>query len=103
MVLPTQYDPFSNAVLEALACGCPVLTTTGNGASEVIDHGRTGLVFDHARNDDPSALARDFVEASFASRESIAESVAGMTREAELSRYEECLNEIIQSKEAASG
>jgi UDP-glucose:(heptosyl)LPS alpha-1,3-glucosyltransferase len=32
-ILPTIYDPCSNATLEASACGLPVITTTGNGAS----------------------------------------------------------------------
>ena len=37
-ILPTIYDPFSNACLEALACGLPVITTRGNGFSEIIEH-----------------------------------------------------------------
>ena len=35
-VLPTLYDPFSNATLEALASGIPVITTRVNGASEIM-------------------------------------------------------------------
>jgi UDP-glucose:(heptosyl)LPS alpha-1,3-glucosyltransferase len=35
-VLPTFYDPFSNATLEALASGIPVITTSVNGASEIM-------------------------------------------------------------------
>jgi len=103
MVLPTQYDPFSNASLEALACGCPVLTSTANGAAEVIDHGRTGLVFGNSREKDPSIWAEEFLETSFDPRESIAESVAGMTREAEITRYEELLKKIVHAKETAGG
>ena len=39
-VLPTIYDPLSNAVLEALACGLPVVTSQRCGAGElVVAHG----------------------------------------------------------------
>jgi len=39
-VLPTLYDPFSNASLEAAAHGLPVITTPANGFSEILpdDH-----------------------------------------------------------------
>ena len=41
-VLPTIYDPFSNACIEALAAGLPVVTTTANGFAEIITHGEEG-------------------------------------------------------------
>lgn len=43
-VLPTYYDPFSNACLEALAAGLPVITTPANGFSEIIEQGIHGGV-----------------------------------------------------------
>ena len=43
-MLPTYYDPFSNACLEALACGCLVATTEHNGAAEILTHGETGYI-----------------------------------------------------------
>lgn len=43
-LLPTLYDPFSNACLEALASGLPVITTSGNGFSEVIEEGVHGSI-----------------------------------------------------------
>ena len=43
-VLPTIYDPFPNAALEAMATGLPVITSTKSGAAElVLEHG-AGLV-----------------------------------------------------------
>ncbi len=36
LVHPTFYDPCSLVVLEALACGLPVITTRANGASELL-------------------------------------------------------------------
>ena len=41
-LLPTFYDPFSNACIEALAAGLPVITTTANGFAEIIEHGVEG-------------------------------------------------------------
>src|SRR5205085_1282801 len=36
-LLPTIYDPFSNACLEAFAAGVPVITTETNGFHEIIE------------------------------------------------------------------
>ena len=49
-VLPTIYDPFSNACLEALASGLPVITTRANGFSEIIEDGVHGSIVDHPDN-----------------------------------------------------
>jgi UDP-glucose:(heptosyl)LPS alpha-1,3-glucosyltransferase len=41
-VLPTVYDPFPNAIMEALACGLPVITSRQCGAAELLVEGKTG-------------------------------------------------------------
>lgn len=46
LVLPTLYDPFPNVVLEAMASGLPVITSTQCGAAELIEHGGNGYVCD---------------------------------------------------------
>jgi UDP-glucose:(heptosyl)LPS alpha-1,3-glucosyltransferase len=45
-VLPTLYDPFPNAALEAMAMGLPVVTSRKCGAAEVIAEGQSGFVRD---------------------------------------------------------
>ncbi len=60
LALPTIYDPCSNVVLEALACGVPVLTTAANGAAEFLTPGANGEIL--ARPDDLPGLARDLGE-----------------------------------------
>jgi UDP-glucose:(heptosyl)LPS alpha-1,3-glucosyltransferase len=54
-VLPTLYDPFPNAVLEAMASGLPVLTSEQCGAAELITPGKNGWVLDAL---DSAALSR---------------------------------------------
>ncbi len=45
--LPTMYDPFSNATLEAMASGLPVITTRNNGVSELIQDGEEGFAIEN--------------------------------------------------------
>ncbi len=46
LLLPTLYDPFPNVILEAMACGLPVITTYGCGGAEFICDGVNGFVVD---------------------------------------------------------
>ncbi len=54
-VLPTLYEPLSNAVLEALACGLPSIVSDHCGAAELITPGINGQVCDAL---DVTALAK---------------------------------------------
>lgn len=56
-VLPTLYDPCPLVVIEALACGLPVITTNYSGATELMSLPRDGVVIN-----DPM----DITELSFA-------------------------------------
>ena len=53
--LPTFFDPFANATLEAMASGLPIVTSRQNGAAEILRPGVDGLVVD--RPDDVAGLA----------------------------------------------
>lgn len=54
-VLPSLNEGMSNAMLEALACGLPIVTTRTGGAEELVCEGVNGLLVKHA---DAQDLAR---------------------------------------------
>jgi glycosyltransferase involved in cell wall biosynthesis len=45
-VLPSNSEAFSNALLEAMACGCCPVGSRVGGTSELISHGERGLLFE---------------------------------------------------------
>ncbi len=45
-VLPTRYEPFGTAILEAMSWGLPVVTSKTAGAAELITPGREGYLLD---------------------------------------------------------
>jgi len=49
-VLPTFYDPSSRYILEAIAAGRPVITTSFNGATDLFVNDRHGKVIDSPEN-----------------------------------------------------
>ena len=48
--LPSIYEPFGNANLEALASGLPVITTRHCGAADIIEHGQNGLIVESPKS-----------------------------------------------------
>jgi UDP-glucose:(heptosyl)LPS alpha-1,3-glucosyltransferase len=57
LVLPTRYDACANVCLEAAAAGIPIVTTTSDGAAEVLGAG--GFIIDDPEDADAVAAALD--------------------------------------------
>ncbi|MEK6600214.1 MAG: glycosyltransferase family 4 protein, partial [Deltaproteobacteria bacterium] len=49
-ILPSIYEPFSNACLEAMASGLPVVTSRINGVSEILTDGKDGEIIEDPAN-----------------------------------------------------
>ncbi len=92
-ILPTLYDPFSSSVLEALACGIPVVTTRQNGASEVVREGESGFLMD-VQNKDIREAAAWLENAEKLPAEKIAETVSAYTVEHEIGAIRKIFEEV---------
>lgn len=54
VVVPSSWDMFNFTVIEAMGLGTPILCSTGAGACDLVEDGRTGFLF---RAGDPDSLA----------------------------------------------
>ena len=78
-ILPTLYDPFPNAALEALAMGVPVILSRRNGAAELVRPGENGWI---CEVQDPAGLAAAFAEAAATAPDEKMQAAARATAEA---------------------
>jgi glycosyltransferase involved in cell wall biosynthesis len=60
LVLPSVREQFGQVLVEAMACGLPVIAADAHGPAEIVDHGETGWL---TPPDDEEALAEALVEA----------------------------------------
>lgn len=59
LLLPSRSEGFATTLLEAAACGCPMLVTDVGGAREVVGAGRCGSILPDTR---PQTIARELLE-----------------------------------------
>lgn len=94
-VLPPIYEPFSNACLEAMASGVPVVTSKINGVSELIEDGITGVCLE-----DPSDVGalKDAIQRLL--RQGNSETIKWAKRKYRLMDIENHVRETVECYEA---
>ena len=60
LVLPSQYEGLPTIVLEAMACGTPVLAAAVGAVPDLITDGETGFIME---NNSPDCIARNVIRA----------------------------------------
>ena len=57
LISPIDWEePFGLMMIEAMACGTPVLTTRRGAVPEIVEHGRTGVIVDNYREMENGAM-----------------------------------------------
>ena len=62
LVVPSRYEPFGMVVLEGMLHGLPVIAANVGGPADILDHGRTGLLFPPRDVNALTAALRQLVE-----------------------------------------
>jgi UDP-glucose:(heptosyl)LPS alpha-1,3-glucosyltransferase len=97
MILLTLYDQFSNACLEALACGCPVITTRNNGVVEVMKP-CSGLVIKNPSENNAISLCGDYILQKIFNSSEIAASVTHLSADNEKKAHLKIINQVFADK-----
>lgn len=94
--LPTQYEAWGMVIVEAMACGLPVLTSRLAGAAVAVAPGVGGLLLDDPQDvPEISRKLRQILAGAAAPAERIAQSVQAYSWENVLLAYERVLQESI--------
>lgn len=94
-ILPSLFENYPYAVLEAMAAGCPVIVSSSGGHAEIVEDGISGLVFSHHIKNDLGQKIQALLELNSSQWRSMSE--AGHERVTKISGYKV----VAPQKEAA--
>lgn len=94
-VLPTQYEAWGLVIVEALACGLPVVTSRLAGASVAVRENETGVLLDHPHEvGEISNALRRMISQGSTDAASICDSVSEFAWDRVLMQYETVLKSV---------
>lgn len=93
VVFGSFFEGWPTSMVEAIACGCTIVTTKVSGASEIVIDGETGFIV----NDRNPSLFAEMIEKSIDLQEVIEHSVIN-SRKFSVDRLREDLNRLWLSK-----
>ena len=106
LVLPSYTEGLPTGVLEAMACGTPVLATSIGAIPDVIKDGETGFIL---KNNSPECIAENILRAlNYRNIDKIVRNARKLveekyTYEAAVERYKEILNKILEDNRTHAG
>jgi glycosyltransferase involved in cell wall biosynthesis len=98
-VLTSTYEGFGNVLIEAMACGVPVVATRSPGTTEIISDGTNGLLVDHDATAVATAIERLLRDGDL-SRRIVSQARAGVEHYAVprvAARYDQMFQELMAS------
>jgi glycosyltransferase involved in cell wall biosynthesis len=97
LVLPTRYEAFGIVLIEAMACGIPVLASRVAAVPEVVEDGETGILFTVDDAEDLAVRTTALLRDDHARRQMGARGRALVEREFTLARQLTRLEDIYES------
>jgi glycosyltransferase involved in cell wall biosynthesis len=96
-VLTSAYEGFGNVLIEAMACGTPVVATRSAGAIDIVEHEVNGLLVDHEPSAVAGAIARVLGDGALRARllSAARESVQHYALPRVVERYERLFQEVM--------
>lgn len=93
-VLPSRSEALSNALMEAMACGCAAVASRVGGNVELVEHGHTGLLYESGNVAELSAALESLVKNEVLRRQLGAAAAARMAEGFSIARSAERMGQI---------
>ncbi len=96
-VMPSRTDTQGLVVLEAMACGCPVIAADALALPEFVDHGKNGYLYDPEKPEEIASLFLENITMLRRMRKTARMTAEEYSVEAQTSKLEKVYEEVLAS------